>query len=82
MRIHIEAHGRYARLLSQPRVTLDLPEGATLKQLLGHLGLDISSLSKNGGDLVILINETPTHDFDRGLSSGETVKVFHLISGG
>lgn len=82
MKIHVEAYGRHARLLPQPHVTLDLPEGATLKQLLGHFDLDISSLSKNEGDLVVLINEAPVHDFDRGLSSGDKVKIFHLVSGG
>ena len=67
--------------------TVTLPEGATLADLMVHLGID-RRLGYNPQDILteaawlVLINKSGENDTERTLREGDKVQVFPSVAGG
>ena len=69
------------------RTTVTLPDGATLADLMVHLGID-QRLGYNPQDIItkaewlVLINKSGENDIGRTLQEGDKVQIFPSVAGG
>lgn len=69
------------------RVAVDLPTGATLRDLVQHFGIDRRLGVPPGASLVqsgwqVLVNGTYEEDMQRVLADGDEVSIFPPMAGG
>ncbi len=78
MRVQVKLFGRFRQALpseARGQVAVDLPDGATVEDLLTHLGIDQPVR-------LVSINNQPDRDRARPLRDGDEVLVFPFVSGG
>ncbi|MBC7225132.1 MAG: MoaD/ThiS family protein [Anaerolineae bacterium] len=71
----------------QGQVEVDLPDGATLRDLIGRFGMDQRLGVPPGGSLAqagwqVLVNGAYVEDLSRTLSEGDEVSIFPPMAGG
>jgi sulfur carrier protein ThiS len=78
MQIHVKLFSRFRQLLpkeAQGEAYLELPEGATVAQLLEHLNI-------SGRVQLVSVNGEPEPDRDRVLRQGDRIRIFPFVVGG
>jgi sulfur carrier protein ThiS len=78
VRVHIKLHSRFREHLppeARGRATVTLPEGATVADLLDHLGI-VRRVQ------LVTINGEQESDRTRALREGDEVRIFPFVVGG
>ena len=78
MHVHVKLFSHFRERLpreTRGAATVELPEGATLEDLLTHLGID-------GQVKLVTVNNKPETDRQRVLHDGDAVQVFPPVVGG
>jgi sulfur carrier protein ThiS len=78
MTVHVKLYSRFRRHLpkeAQGEANVELPEGATLAQLLDQLSI-------SGRVQLVSVNDEPEPDRDRILQQGDNVRIFPFVVGG
>jgi molybdopterin converting factor small subunit len=78
MQVHVKLYSRFREHLpreARGEAVLELPEGATVGQLIDHLA--IAQRIR-----LIVVNDEPENDLGRVLQSDDRVRIFPVVVGG